>query len=82
MFPLTRPTLFQTPDCFIFISKNANIKNVKRRPSTKYLYFHKITGSILFISGEKNRETIKKKKSFSYLPTKIVFSMLTETQIF
>ena len=78
MFPLTRPTLFQTPDCY-FLSVKMQNKKVKHRPSTKYWYFHTITGLTLFFSGEKNR---KIKKSFSYLLTKLFFSMLVETQLF
>ena len=39
LFPLTWPTLFQTPD-----SVKMQNKTVKHGPSTKYLYFHKITG--------------------------------------
>ena len=51
-------------------------KKFKHRPSTKYLYFHKITGPILFFSGE-NRN-----KKF-FLPTdQNFFSMLVETAIF
>ena len=71
-------------------------KKLKHRPSTKYPYFHKITGPTLFFSGEeiekkkkkkkKNKQTNKKKKKkkkkrFSYLPTNF-FSILAETQLF
>ena len=66
VFPLARPTLFQTPDSVIFLSVKMKNKNIKHRPSTKYLYFHKTTGPTLFFSEEKNRK-IKKKKVF--LPT-------------
>ena len=52
VFPFFRPSLFQTPDSAISISKMQN-KKAKHRPSTKYLYFHKITGPTLFFSGEK-----------------------------
>ena len=51
-------------------------KKVKHRPSTKYLYFHKITGPILFFSGEK-----RKKVSLTYRPI-FFFSMLVETASF
>ena len=37
-------------------------KKVKHRPSTKYLYFHKITGPTLFFSGEEEKKKKKKKK--------------------
>ena len=53
MFPLTRPILFQAPDSAIFLSVKMQNKKVKHRPLTKYLHFHKITGRILFFSGEK-----------------------------
>ena len=43
-------------------------KNVKHRPSTKYLYFHKITGPTLFCFGEKV-EKYKKNVSPAYRPT-------------
>ena len=33
-------------------------ENVKHRPSTKYLCFHKITGSTLFFSGEKKKKRV------------------------
>ena len=81
MFPLTRPTLFQTSDSAIFLSVKMQNKKVNHRPSTKYLYFHKITGPTLFFSGEKIVKK-KKKKSFSYLPTIFFFSLLEETQLF
>ena len=51
-------------------------KKEKHRPSTKYLYFHKITGPTLLFFWRKNR---KINKSVSYLPTKFVFSILVET---
>ena len=57
-------------------------KKVKHRPSTKYLYFHKITGPILFFSGEKKRKIKKKKKKFLLPTDHFVFSMLVETQLF
>ena len=67
VFPLTRPTMFQTPDYFLSV-KMQNIK-VKHRPSTKYLFFfHKITGPTLFFFWRKNR----KKKKF-LLPTDQIF---------
>ena len=74
-FPLTR-LCFKHPILLCFISKNAN-KKVNHRPSTKYLYFHKITGLSLFFSGEKkNRKNV-------LIPTdQIFFSMLVETQLF
>ena len=57
MFPLTRPTLFQTPDWAIFLSVKMQNKKKKKKnkhqPSTKYLYFHKITGPTF--SGEKKK---------------------------
>ena len=43
-------------------------KKVKHRPSTKYLYFHKITGPTLFFSGEKTEN----KKKF-HIPTDQIF---------
>ena len=53
VFPLTQPTLFQTSDSAIFLSIKMQNKTVKHQPSTKYLYFHKITGPTVFFSGEK-----------------------------
>ena len=41
-----------SPLCY-FLSVKMQNKKVKHQPSTKYLYFHKITGSTLFFSGEK-----------------------------
>ena len=52
-------------------------KKVEHPPSTKYSYFHKITGPTLFFSGEK----IEKKKFL--LPTDhFFFSILVKTQLF
>ena len=79
MFALTRSTLFQTPDSAIFLSVKMQNKQVKRRSSTtKYLYFHTITGPTLFFSGEKNK---KNKKKFLLSIDQIFFSMLVETQL-
>ena len=57
-------------------------KNVKHRPSTKYLHFHKITGPFLFFSGEKIEKKKKKKKKILLLTDQFFFSMLAETQLF
>ena len=72
MFPLTRPTLFQTPDCY-FLSVKMQNKKVKHRPSTQYPYFHKI------ILCRKNRKIEKK---FLQPTDQIFFSILVETQLY
>ena len=69
MFALTRQTLFQTPDCY-FLSVKMQNKKVKHIPSTKYPYFHKITGPTVCFSAEKLE---KVKKKFSYLLTNFFF---------
>ena len=76
----TNPTdpVSKTRLCY-FLSIKMQNKKEKHRPSTKYLYFHKITGPTLFFSGEKIEN---KTKRFSYLPTKFLFSMLVETQLY
>ena len=79
VFPLTRPTMFQTPDYFLSV-KMQNIK-VKHRPSTKYLFFFfvKLQARPCFFSGEK----IEKNKKKFLLPTdQIFFNMLAETRLF
>ena len=45
--------VFNARLCYFLSVKMQNKKKVKHRPSTKYLYFHTITGPTLFFSGEK-----------------------------
>ena len=73
VFPLTLLTLFHTLLCY-FLSVKVQNKKVKHRPSTKYLYFYKITGPILFFSGEKQ----KNKKKFLQPTDQIFYSMLVD----
>ena len=63
--------------CYFFYQLKCKITEVKHRFSTKYLYFHKITGPTLFFSRVKieKKKKKKKKKPFSYLPTIYLFSV-------
>ena len=59
-----------------------NKKKIKYRSSTKYLYFHEITGPTLFFPEEKIAKKKKKKKKKFLLSTDQFFFKLVETQLF
>ena len=70
VFPLTRPTTFQTPDFAILLSLKMQNKKVKHRPATKFPFFFFFflnyrPDPVLF--WRKNRK-IKKKVSPTYQP--------------
>ena len=76
-----RPTdpVSNTLLCY-FLSVKMQNKKLKHRPSTKYLYFHKITGPTLFFSGEnRNKKFLlpTDQNFFQHVSRNSYFSRLT-----